>query len=57
MATNVRLFKFPVSSPADTTPLQSLATLGYSASDIIAVAGKTEGNGCVNEYAIIVSPV
>lgn len=47
----IELLKYPISSPADTSPLQSLEDEGYSASDIIAVIGKTEGNGCVNDFS------
>ncbi|KIY02117.1 uncharacterized protein Z520_02255 [Fonsecaea multimorphosa CBS 102226] len=39
----VEIFKFPISSPADTTPLDRLKDAGYDASQILAVVGKTEG--------------
>ena len=45
------LYKFPTSSPADTTSLTSLARLGYSKDDILGIVGKTEGNGCVNDFS------
>ncbi|OAP56097.1 hypothetical protein AYL99_09276 [Fonsecaea erecta] len=54
----VEIFKFPTSSPADTTPLDRLKEAGYDASQILAVVGKTEGiatyfvgNGCVNDFS------
>jgi len=40
----VRIFKFPILSPADTSPLQELKRAGYDASQIIGVVGKTEGS-------------
>ncbi|OQU98798.1 hypothetical protein CLAIMM_04528 isoform 2 [Cladophialophora immunda] len=49
--TAVEIFKFPTSSPADTTPLDRLKEAGYDASQILAVVGKTEGNGCVNDFS------
>ncbi|KAL8291428.1 hypothetical protein RQP46_002406 [Phenoliferia psychrophenolica] len=49
--THVRLLKFPVSSPADTTPLAELKRLGHAPSSIVGVIGKTEGNGCVNDFS------
>lgn len=45
------LHKFPTSSPSDTTPLTSLLKLGYTRSDILGIIGKTEGNGCVNDFS------
>ncbi|KAJ9641225.1 hypothetical protein H2204_002903 [Knufia peltigerae] len=39
----VDIVKFPISSPADTTPLEKLAESGYNSSQILAVVGKTEG--------------
>ncbi|KAK4939321.1 hypothetical protein LTR10_020410 [Elasticomyces elasticus] len=47
----VDILKFPVSSPADTSPLEKLSVAGYDASQILAVIGKTEGNGCVNDFS------
>ncbi|KIW81537.1 hypothetical protein Z517_04563 [Fonsecaea pedrosoi CBS 271.37] len=47
----VEILKFPTSSPADTTPLERLKEAGYNASQILAVVGKTEGNGCVNDFS------
>lgn len=48
------LLKFPTSSPSDTTPLLTLSTLhshNLSQSPILAILGKTEGNGCVNDFS------
>jgi hypothetical protein len=39
----IDILKYPTSSPADTTPLNSLKADGYDALDILAVIGKTEG--------------
>jgi hypothetical protein len=39
----IGLLKFPVSSPADDTPLKKLKEQGYDICDIIGVVGKTEG--------------
>ncbi|KIW90023.1 uncharacterized protein Z519_09453 [Cladophialophora bantiana CBS 173.52] len=47
----VDILKFPILSPADTTPLDRLKEAGYEASQILAVVGKTEGNGCVNDFS------
>lgn len=47
----VNILKFGTSSPADTSPLDELKRAGYDASHILAVIGKTEGNGCVNDFS------
>ncbi|KAK3618898.1 hypothetical protein LTR22_026189 [Elasticomyces elasticus] len=47
----IDILKFGTSSPADTTPIQKLIKAGYEVQDIIAVTGKTEGNGCVNDFS------
>jgi cyanuric acid amidohydrolase len=47
----VDIFKYPTTSPADTTPLSHLKKQGYDASSILAVISKTEGNGCVNDFS------
>jgi cyanuric acid amidohydrolase len=49
--TAVALFKYPVGSPADTSPLSKLQEEGYSPTDVVALVGKTEGNGCVNDFS------
>ncbi|KAG9255770.1 ring-opening amidohydrolase [Emericellopsis atlantica] len=47
----VQILKFPISSPGDTSPLQKIQEAGYDPSQILAVVGKTEGNGCVNDFS------
>ncbi|KAK0392952.1 hypothetical protein NLU13_2446 [Sarocladium strictum] len=47
----IEILKFPTSSPADLSPLKRLREAGYDPSQIIAVVGKTEGNGCVNDFS------
>lgn len=47
----VEVFRIPCSSPGDLSGVQSLMDQGaLQASQIVAVMGKTEGNGCVNDY-------
>ncbi|KAI9738072.1 MAG: hypothetical protein M1818_005500 [Claussenomyces sp. TS43310] len=48
---HVNMLKFPVSSPADTSPLQKLQDAGYKPDQILGIIGKTEGNGCVNDFS------
>lgn len=38
-------------SPGDTSPLETVTGRGLSADDVIGVIGKTEGNGCVNDFS------
>lgn len=45
------ILKFPSNSPADTTALNSLKASGFRAEQILGVVGKTEGNGCVNDFS------
>ena len=48
---HVDVIRIPCRSPGDTTGLAGLIESGrLSATDIVAVMGKTEGNGCVNDY-------
>lgn len=53
----INILKFPVSSPADTSPLAELKKAGYDSSQIMAVVGKSEGNGCVNDFSRTLSTV
>lgn len=53
----INVFKFPVSSPADTSPIDELKKAGYVPSQIMAVIGKSEGNGCVNDFSRTLSTV
>ncbi|MEP2979669.1 MAG: ring-opening amidohydrolase [Lentilitoribacter sp.] len=46
-----QLFRLPMSGPSDVSAIKDLIeTKKISASEIIAVLGKTEGNGCVNDF-------
>jgi cyanuric acid amidohydrolase len=48
---HVDVFRIPCRGPGDTSGLEELIASGrVVASDIVAVMGKTEGNGCVNDY-------
>ncbi|GAA5887241.1 hypothetical protein JCM6882_002460 [Rhodosporidiobolus microsporus] len=52
MANSVRIFKYTTTGPEDVTPLQRLKEEeGFEAEDVLAVIGKTEGNGCVNDFS------
>ena len=47
----VDVFRIPMCSPADMSELQELLETGcLEAKNIIAILGKTEGNGCVNDF-------
>lgn len=39
----ISILKFPVSSPADVSPLDGLKSAGYEASQILGIVGKSEG--------------
>jgi len=46
-----RIHKIPTSSPDDTSGLRALINAGdLDASKLVAIIGKTEGNGCVNDF-------
>ena len=46
-----RVFRLPTAHPADVSGVIALITAGtIRASDIQAIFGKTEGNGCVNDF-------
>ncbi|KSW21436.1 MULTISPECIES: cyanuric acid amidohydrolase [Pseudomonadota] len=48
---HIDVFRIPCHSPGDTSGLEDLIETGRVApADIVAVMGKTEGNGCVNDY-------
>ncbi|GAA6000423.1 hypothetical protein JCM10207_008005 [Rhodosporidiobolus poonsookiae] len=52
MAHPVRIFKYPTTGPEDTSPLQRLKDEeGFDAEEVMAVVGKSEGNGCVNDFS------
>ncbi|MEL6920011.1 MAG: ring-opening amidohydrolase [Pseudomonadota bacterium] len=51
MALETRVTRLPMAAPDDTSALEALFDRGdLEASSIIAILGKTEGNGCVNDY-------
>ncbi len=46
-----RVFRVPMANPGDTAAVEALIDDGrVNADDIVAVFGKTEGNGCVNDF-------
>lgn len=48
---HIDAYRIACSSPGDTSGLETLLTSGaLHAEDIIAIMGKTEGNGCVNDF-------
>ncbi|MCP2252988.1 cyanuric acid amidohydrolase [Prauserella aidingensis] len=47
----VTLITVPTSGPDDTGALDALAGTGYGTGDVLSVIGKTEGNGCVNDFS------
>jgi cyanuric acid amidohydrolase len=47
----VSLLVLPTAGPGDVSALQSLTEQGYGQADVLAVIGKTEGNGCVNDFS------
>lgn len=49
--TAVDLLVLPTASPGDVTATRTLAERGLNVDDVIAVVGKTEGNGCVNDFS------
>uniref|UniRef100_A0A942Y8Z6 Cyanuric acid amidohydrolase n=1 Tax=Neobacillus citreus TaxID=2833578 RepID=A0A942Y8Z6_9BACI len=49
--TSVTMLTVPTTGPGDTAALTALAAAGYGPSDVVSVIGKTEGNGCVNDFS------
>jgi cyanuric acid amidohydrolase len=49
--TSVNILTVATASPADTSALATLTGTGRSSDDIISIIGKTEGNGCVNDFS------
>ena len=48
---DVNVYKIAMSGPDDVSELKKLIKSGeIVASEIIAILGKTEGNGCVNDF-------
>jgi cyanuric acid amidohydrolase len=51
MARRARVLRLPTAGPQDTAPLASAIDRGEIDPDtIVAIVGKTEGNGCVNDF-------
>lgn len=51
MSKQALVFRLPMGSPDDTTDIEALITTGkIEPQHIIAILGKTEGNGCVNDF-------
>ncbi len=51
MARRARVLRLPTAGPADTAPLAAAIDRGEIDPDtIVAIVGKTEGNGCVNDF-------
>jgi cyanuric acid amidohydrolase len=51
MARRAKVLRLPTAGPQDTTPLASAIDRGEIDPDtIVAIVGKTEGNGCVNDF-------
>ena len=48
----VSVFKIPQRSPDDLSGLIDLVEVQqlFAAQDVVAIMGKTEGNGCVNDF-------
>ena len=51
MAVRARVFRIPMADPADMSGLAALFDSGeLSPEHVVAILGKTEGNGCVNDF-------
>lgn len=51
MARRARVLRLPTAGPQDTAPLAAAIASGeIDAASIVAIVGKTEGNGCVNDF-------
>ncbi|TAJ88989.1 MAG: ring-opening amidohydrolase [Reyranella sp.] len=51
MTRRARVLRLPTAGPQDTSPLASAIASGeIDARTIVAIVGKTEGNGCVNDF-------
>jgi cyanuric acid amidohydrolase len=50
--TSIAFVHAPTTDPADTAgPLEAVKQAGFRPADVLAVVGKTEGNGCVNDFS------
>jgi cyanuric acid amidohydrolase len=51
MARRAKVLRLPTAGPQDTAPLAAAIASGeIDAKSIVAIVGKTEGNGCVNDF-------
>ncbi|MFN4013848.1 MAG: ring-opening amidohydrolase [Reyranella sp.] len=51
MTRRARVLRLPTAGPQDTAPLTAAIASGeIEAGNIVAIVGKTEGNGCVNDF-------
>src|SRR5258708_72728 len=51
MARRTRVLRLPTGGPQDTAPLAAaIAAVEIDPATIVAIVGKTEGNGCVNDF-------
>ena len=51
MARRTAVFRLPMAHPGDTSAIAALVADGTLAlADVVAILGKTEGNGCVNDF-------
>lgn len=50
-ANSVELMKVATDGPGDLSAITTLREAGYELRDVLAVVGKTEGNGCVNDFS------
>lgn len=48
---DVQILKVATAAPSDVSATDELRERGYSPADVVAVVGKTEGNGCVNDFS------
>ncbi|MEU4431785.1 ring-opening amidohydrolase [Nocardia rhamnosiphila] len=49
--TGIALLTVPTTDPGDTRPFEVLTESGFRTDDLVSVIGKTEGNGCVNDFS------
>lgn len=49
--TGIALLTVPTTDPGDTRPFEVLTESGFRTGDLVSVIGKTEGNGCVNDFS------
>jgi cyanuric acid amidohydrolase len=49
--TGIDIIKVATRDPGDTRAVEALKGAGHAPEDLLAVVGKTEGNGCVNDFS------